>query len=186
KLLERAGRTEVGSITGIYTVLVEGDDINEPVSDTARGILDGHIFLSRSLADRGQYPAIDTLTSISRLMVDVAEQDHQEAARLVRRVLASYRDAEDLINVGAYVKGSNPDIDLAIRMIRPVRQFLAQGIFEKSPPEETLKQLKALATSAQQMPRGDQQQQQPPQPNRPGQRGVQPATGTATPPGATG
>jgi flagellum-specific ATP synthase len=148
RLLERAGRTERGSITGIYNVLVEGDDVNEPIADTARGILDGHIWLSRDLADRGQYPAIDALTSVSRLMNDVADDEHKRGARMVSRVLATYRDAEDLINVGAYSPGANPEIDLAVRTIAPVREFLMQGVFEQSPYEETVKRLKALAAEA--------------------------------------
>jgi flagellum-specific ATP synthase len=111
KLLERSGTSDVGSITGMYTVLVDGDDMNEPVTDTVRGILDGHIVLSRNLANKNHYPAIDILASISRLMSEIADSDHKKAAGRARDLLAIYRDSEDLINIGAYVKGSNPKLD---------------------------------------------------------------------------
>lgn len=128
RIMERAGRAAKGSITGLYTVLVEGDDMNEPVSDTARSILDGHIWLSRNLAVKGHYPSVDPLTSISRLMTDVVAPEHLAAALKVRAALAVYRDAEDLINVGAYVKGSNPEIDLAVRMMPAIQKFLRQEV----------------------------------------------------------
>ncbi|GAB6089861.1 FliI/YscN family ATPase [Spirochaeta dissipatitropha] len=132
RLLERTGTSEKGSITGFYTILVEGDDMNEPVSDTVRGILDGHIVLSRALAEKYHYPAIDALASLSRLAAKVALPEVQKAAGIIRRMLAVYRDAEDLINVGAYNKGSNPDIDAAIDRLPHINAFLQQDVNEKS------------------------------------------------------
>jgi flagellum-specific ATP synthase len=129
KLLERTGNLEKkGSITGIYTVLVEGDDMNEPIADTVRSIVDGHIILSRDLAHKGHYPAVDVLSSISRVMSDIIERDHLDMARKLVRVLATYREAEDLINIGAYVDGSDPNIDFAKKMIRKINSFLQQDI----------------------------------------------------------
>jgi FliI/YscN family ATPase len=145
RLLERAGRAARGSITGFYTVLVEGDDVNEPIADAARSILDGHVWLSRDLAVRGQYPAVDVLRSVSRLMVDVATADQAEAAQRVRALMAIYQDAEDLINVGAYVKGSNPDIDLAVQARPALLRFLKQGITEGSTLEASRKALVEVA-----------------------------------------
>ena len=132
RLLERAGTSADGSITGIYATLVEADDFNDPIGDAVRSILDGHVALSRDLASRGHYPAIDVLESISRTMIDVTPMRHQELATLIRSHLATYRDAEDLINIGAYVKGSNPAIDEAIRLIPGIRKFLQQGLLERS------------------------------------------------------
>lgn len=132
KLLERAGTSGNGSITGIYTVLVEADDLNDPVGDAARSILDGHISLSRDLASRGHYPAIDILQSVSRSMIDVTAADHQGLAQRLRQALATYRDAEDLINIGAYVKGSNAEIDSALKLMPGIRAFLQQGLFDRS------------------------------------------------------
>lgn len=126
RLLERSGRTERGSITGLYTVLVEGDDVNEPVSDAVRGILDGHIVLSRRLANRGQYPAVSVLESVSRVMPDVVDSKQLESANAVRRLLAVWDEIEDLVNIGAYAAGSNPEYDLAIRMMPAVTAFLRQ------------------------------------------------------------
>lgn len=128
KLLERAGTSDKGSITGIYSVLVEADDLNDPVGDAVRSILDGHISLSRALASRNHYPAIDVLESISRCMIDVTPDTHRLLAGEVRKILATYRDAEDLINIGAYVEGSNPEIDRAIKLMPSVRRFLQQGL----------------------------------------------------------
>ncbi|NMA84370.1 MAG: flagellar protein export ATPase FliI [Epulopiscium sp.] len=128
KLLERAGHSEVGSITGLYTVLVDGDDMNEPVADTARGILDGHIVLSRKLANKNHYPAIAVLESVSRVMGDVIDLQHQKNAFMMKKLLATYTEAEDLINIGAYVTGSNPDIDEAILKMPAINQFLTQDI----------------------------------------------------------
>ncbi len=145
KLLERAGKMETGgSITGLYTVLVEGDDFNEPIADTARSNLDGHITLSRSLAAKNHYPAIDVLGSISRLMIDIVDKKHRKRANDVLNIVATYRKAEDLINIGAYVEGSNPEIDNAIRMIDKVNSFLRQDIEEKIGFEESKRQLLAL------------------------------------------
>ncbi len=145
KLLERAGTSHTGTITGLYSVLVDGDDMNEPVADAVRSILDGHIVLSRRLAAANQYPAIDILSSVSRVMPDVVDQNQSSAASAVRDVLATYRDAEDLINIGAYVPGSNPRVDLAISKIEAVRHFLKQGIYETSDFALTLNQLVSVA-----------------------------------------
>jgi flagellum-specific ATP synthase len=142
--LERAGIVENGSITGIYTILVEGDDINDPVSDVVRSILDGHVWLSRELATRGHYPAVDPLLSISRLMIEVTDKQHIDAATRIKSAIATYKDAEDMINIGAYVKGSNPRIDKSIELIDQINNFLKQGIFEKSSYEETVSQVKLL------------------------------------------
>ncbi|HQL55884.1 MAG TPA: EscN/YscN/HrcN family type III secretion system ATPase, partial [Phycisphaerae bacterium] len=127
RLLERAGRTATGSITGIYTVLVEGDDLDEPLADAVRGILDGHIWLSRALANRGHYPAVDVLNSISRVAPDVTPPEHQQAARTVRRVLATWNDIEDLVSIGAYVPGANPDYDVAVQSRAAVSAYLTQA-----------------------------------------------------------
>jgi len=129
KLLERAGTSATrGSITGLYTVLVEGDDTNEPIADAIRSILDGHIVLTRELAMQGHYPAIDVSRSISRVMDDIVEERHRDCARKFKSVLATYRKAEDLINIGAYAAGSNPDIDYAIRMVKPINAYLRQDV----------------------------------------------------------
>jgi flagellum-specific ATP synthase len=126
RLLERAGRTQTGSITGIYTVLVEGDDIDEPLSDAARGILDGHIWLSRALANRGHYPAVDVLNSVSRVTPDVTDDAQQRAVLAVRRVLATWADIEDLVSIGAYVRGANLEYDVALQTREAVNAFLVQ------------------------------------------------------------
>ena len=144
KLLERAGRSDKGSITGLYTVLVDGDDFNEPISDTARSILDGHIVLSRKLAHRNHYPAVDVLQSISRCMSQISKKEHKAAAGKLRNVLATYNEAEDLINIGAYKSGSNPSIDYAISKIDAVNHFLTQDVEEKVSFEETIEMLEAL------------------------------------------
>jgi flagellum-specific ATP synthase len=147
KLLERTGNLErKGSITGIYTVLVEGDDMNEPIADTVRSIVDGHIILSRDLAHKGHYPAIDVLSSISRVMSDIVERDHLDMARKLVRVLATYREAEDLINIGAYVDGSDPNIDFAKKMIRKINSFLQQDIGQNISFKESLSRLKKALT----------------------------------------
>ncbi|MDD6208145.1 MAG: flagellar protein export ATPase FliI [Clostridiales bacterium] len=144
KLLERAGKASKGSITGLYTVLVDGDDFNEPITDTARGILDGHIMLSRKLGHKNHYPAIDILQSISRVMSSIAQKDHKEAAGKLKNVLATYNEAEDLINIGAYKNGSNPDIDYAISKMKEVNAFLMQDVYEKFSFEEEIEMLKEL------------------------------------------
>ncbi|WMJ88449.1 flagellar protein export ATPase FliI [Anaerocolumna sp. MB42-C2] len=131
KLLERAGNSEHGSITGLYTVLVDGDDFNEPITDTARGILDGHIMLTRKLANKNHYPAIDVLQSISRVMSSIVTKEHKTAAGKLKMVLATYSEAEDLINIGAYKNGSNKNIDYAISKIDSVNEFLKQDVDDK-------------------------------------------------------
>ena len=145
KLLERAGASDRGSITGLYTVLVDGDDMNEPIADAARSILDGHIVLSRKLASANHYPAIDILESVSRVMPDVVDANHASAASAVRDILATYRDAEDLVNIGAYVSGSNPRVDLALSKIEAIRHYLRQGIYETSSYPESLASLMSVA-----------------------------------------
>ena len=144
KLLERAGTSDRGSITGLYTVLVDGDDFNEPITDTARSILDGHIMLDRKLGHKNHYPAIDVLQSISRVMSAIATKEHKALAGKLKNVLATYAEAEDLINIGAYKSGSNPDIDYAIKKIRIVNEFLCQGTDEKFQFEEELQLLEQV------------------------------------------
>lgn len=144
RLLERAGTSATGSITGFYTVLVEADDMNDPIADAVRSILDGHIVLSRDLASRGHYPAVDVLDSISRVMIDVTDEEHQQLATRLRQILATYRDAEDLVNIGAYVAGSNPEIDVALRLMPAVRTFLQQGLHETSNFEDIPALVKAV------------------------------------------
>ncbi len=146
KILERAGNSDKGSITAIYTVLVEADDFNEPISDTVRSIVDGHVMLSRELAEANHYPAVDVLMSISRLMPEVVSEDHLEAAAKLKDLLATYKSAKDLIDVGAYKKGTNPKIDLAIDMMDEITAFLKQGMFEKAPYEETVERLIKMAS----------------------------------------
>lgn len=141
KLLERAGRSDVGSITGLYTVLVDGDDFNEPITDTARSILDGHIMLDRKLAHKNHYPAIDVLQSISRCMGQIATKEHKQVAGKLKNVMATYKEAEDLINIGAYKKGSNSKIDFAIQKIDAVNDFLLQQTDEKFDFEEEVEML---------------------------------------------
>ncbi len=144
RLLERSGTAARGSITGLYTVLVDGDDMNEPVADSVRSILDGHIVLSRDLAHRNHYPAIDVLASVSRLMPDVTDEKHRAASGALRDVLATYRSAEDLINIGAYVDGSNPKIDYAKSHIESVNSFLCQGVDQKATYNETVEAIENL------------------------------------------
>jgi flagellum-specific ATP synthase len=144
KLLERAGTSETGTITALYTVLVDGDDLNEPVADAVRAILDGHIVLSRKLASANQFPAVDVLASVSRVMPDVVSEAHFAAASKVRDLMATYREAEDLINIGAYVAGSNPRVDLAIARNETIRSFMKQGIYEVSTLAQAQKAVLAL------------------------------------------
>ncbi len=144
KLLERAGCNDKGSITGLYTVLVDGDDFNEPITDTARSILDGHIMLNRKLAHKNHYPAIDVLQSISRCMSQIVSKEHKASAGRLKNVLATYNDAEDLINIGAYKKGSNSNIDYAIEKIDAVNGFLMQSTDEAFAFDDTLNLMNAL------------------------------------------
>lgn len=141
KLLERAGTGPKGSITAFYTVLVDGDDMNEPIADAVRGILDGHIVLSRQIAQKGHYPAIDVLASISRVMNEIVPEEQRDAAETLRRLLAVYRDSEDLVNIGAYQKGSNEQIDLALEYIQAIWDFTKQKTNEKVTFEEAQQRL---------------------------------------------
>lgn len=144
KLLERAGNSDKGSITGLYTVLVDGDDFNEPITDTARGILDGHIVLSRKLAQKNHYPAIDVLASISRVMSSIATKEHKTMAGRLKNVMATYQEAEDLINIGAYKAGSNNNIDYAIEKIDQVNAFLCQSTEDKFDFDEVVGALEQM------------------------------------------
>jgi len=145
EILERAGKTEIGSITGFYTVLVEGDDFNEPIPDAVKGITDGHLWLSRTLANRGHFPAIDMLQSISRVRGDVAEKDHVRCARRLLSLLAVYQEIEDLVNIGAYVPGINPEFDLAVQARPKIVQFLQQEPTAPSMLDQSKKQVAELA-----------------------------------------
>ena len=144
KLLERSGNFQKGSITAIYTVLVEGDDMNDPIADTVRGILDGHIVLSRSLAAANHYPAIDVGASISRLMVEIVGEGHLRAAGQLRDILSVYERNADLVNNGAYKAGSNPRLDYALRKIDAINDFLKQGIYEAFSYEESVAQIEKI------------------------------------------
>ena len=144
KLVERTGRTNSGSITGFYTVLVEGDDTNEPVSDAVRGILDGHIVLSRKLAQQGHFPAIDILSSISRLMPEITDDQHRQSATSLRQILSAYQQAEDLISIGAYQAGSNTAVDAAIRLKEQIQSFLQQSPTETESLTNSVDQLQQL------------------------------------------
>jgi len=145
KLLERAGTSAgEGTITGLYTVLVEGDDMSEPIADAVRSILDGHIVLSRELAEQNHYPAIDILESISRVMIDITKPEHRECANRLKQILATHKKAEDLINIGAYVMGSNPKIDYAVKIIERVNDYLRQSIDEEERLESCINSLSKL------------------------------------------
>lgn len=144
KLLERAGNDAVGSITGLYTVLVDGDDFNEPITDTARGILDGHIVLTRQLANKNHYPAIDVLQSISRVMSSIVTKEHKKLAGECKMLMATHREAEDLINIGAYKAGSNPDIDRAIEKMKEINAFLLQDVEAKYGFEDSVSMLERI------------------------------------------
>ena len=144
RLLERSGRTNNGSITGLYTVLVEGDDTSEPIADAVRGTLDGHVLLSRKLAEQGHFPAVDVLLSVSRLMNDVTSEEHRRAAISLRQLLAAHRQAEDLISIGAYQNGANAAVDAALRMQEPIQKFLQQDRGEVSTLEEATRTLQFL------------------------------------------
>jgi flagellum-specific ATP synthase len=144
KLMERSGMSDKGSITAFYTVLVDGDDFNEPIADATRGILDGHIVLSRALAAKNHYPAIDVLSSVSRLMSEITTEEHKEAASIARDLMATYKDSEDLINIGAYVKGSNKKIDKAILYNDSIEAYLKQGVNENTDIDDSLNMLKYM------------------------------------------
>ncbi len=141
RLLERTGAGKIGSITGLYSVLVEGDDMDDPIGDTARSILDGHIILSRKLSTKGHYPAVDVLDSVSRLFTEIADEKHINSARSVIEMLSEYRNAEDMISIGAYAKGSNEKVDLALQKKTIIDNFLRQGINDSSPFNDTLNSL---------------------------------------------
>ncbi|MBN1909976.1 MAG: flagellum-specific ATP synthase FliI, partial [Pirellulales bacterium] len=151
RLVERAGRSPKGSITAFYTVLVEGDDPNEPISDAVRGLLDGHVWLSRKLASKSHYPAVDVLESLSRLMPEVTTAEHRDAAVILRQLLAAYREHEDLISIGAYRRGSNPAVDVAIELQEPIRQYLTQRVEEPCSLEDARTGLLALKQQAAQV-----------------------------------
>jgi flagellum-specific ATP synthase len=170
QLIERCGRTKKGSITGFYTVLVEGDDLAEPISDAMRSILDGHLWLSRDLANRGHYPAIDVLESISRVMPDVTDENHILMARDITRLVALYRDVEDLVNIGAYAPGTSAEIDLAVQAQPKINQFLQQTINEKVTFKQACEELRELIEDIRPKPAFNQptpknnQAQKPPSP----------------------
>jgi flagellum-specific ATP synthase len=167
ELLERAGRTQIGSITGFYTVLVEGDDFNEPIPDAVKGISDGHLWLNRTLANRGHYPAVDVLQSISRVRGDVIDKDHARAARRVLSLTAIYNDIEDLVNIGAYVPGVNPDYDLAVQTRQRIVSFLQQDPDQPVTLAEAKKQLFELVAWIDQMDKAIRAQSPKPLANRP-------------------
>ncbi len=144
RLLERAGTSQKGSITGIYTVLVEGDDMNEPISDTVRGILDGHFVLSRKLANNNHYPAIDVLASISRLMPEIVSEEHKRLAGQLKNYMTTYNDLKDLISIGAYKSGNNVEHDRAVNLWNPINDILKQEVEEHTSLEETLAKMKAI------------------------------------------
>jgi len=146
RLLERSGTSDKGSITGLYTVLVDGDDMNEPITDTVRSILDGHIVLSRSLANKNHYPAIEVLASVSRVMPNIVDDEHKENANEFKNIMSVYKDAEDLINIGAYVKGSSSSIDRSIEKIGAIERFLKQGVDEKTEMEEILNEMRIIVS----------------------------------------
>ncbi len=147
KLLERAGRSEKGTITGIYTVLVDGDDFNEPIADATRSILDGHIVLTRDLADKGHYPSIDVLKSVSRLRGDVTPDEVQQSGRKALRHLATFNKVEDMVNIGAYSQGSNPEIDKALQMVGPLNEYLRQAVDQPAGLEASFQSLTKLIES---------------------------------------
>ncbi len=145
KLLERAGRSDKGTITGVYTVLVDGDDFNEPIADAVRSILDGHIVLTRDLADQGHFPAIDVLKSISRLRSDICSKEDIESGQTITRLMSTYRKVEDMINIGAYAQGANPEIDAAIIKMPHINTFLCQEVSEQQSLEQSFQALRLLA-----------------------------------------
>ena len=144
KLLERAGNSSKGSITGLYTVLVDGDDMNEPIADAVRGILDGHIVLSRNLANKNHYPDIDILASVSRVMPNIVDKEHIGIVGQIKDLMATYRDSEDLINIGAYIKGTNKKVDMAIEKIEAINDFLKQGVHDRLTFDEIVELLRGI------------------------------------------
>ncbi len=144
KLLERAGASDKGTITGLYTVLVDGDDMNEPIADAVRGILDGHIVLSRKIAMQNHYPSVDILNSVSRVMKDIVSVEHYDLSQSIKELTAIYNEAKDLIDVGAYIKGSNPKIDKAMEKIDSINAFLRQDVYENFSLEETIHTMKKI------------------------------------------
>jgi len=148
KILERVAPARGGTITGLYTVLVEGDDLTDPIADFVRAILDGHIVLTRDLASMGHYPAIDVLQSVSRVMPNIVEPNHLSATRSILELMATYRNAEDLINLGAYRSGANPRLDLAVSMNDSINRFLRQGVSERASLAESLQALEGLVSQA--------------------------------------
>jgi flagellum-specific ATP synthase len=142
--LERSGNSDKGSITAFYTILVAGDDMNEPVADETRSILDGHIVLSRALAARNHYPAIDISESVSRVMDEIVDDEHKDAAKKVREIIANYEKERDLILIGAYEEGSDPKVDYAIEKIEEVNSFLKQGVYDACGFEDTIAGLKGI------------------------------------------
>jgi flagellum-specific ATP synthase len=159
EVLERAGRTDTGSITGFYTVLVEGDDFNEPIADAVKGITDGHLWLDRHLANKGHFPAVGVLQSISRVRTEVTDKDHQMMARRVNQLLAAYAEIEDLVNIGAYTPGANPTNDLAVRAYPKIIEFLQQATDAPSSHEQTKLQLLSLCQFIEKEARVIEQQQ---------------------------
>lgn len=149
KVLERSGNTDKGSITALYTVLVEGDDINDPVCDTVRGIIDGHVMLSRKVAAQNHYPAIDILGSVSRLFTEIADGEHRDSAGKMREMLAVYQDAKDLVDVGAYERGSNPKIDVSLDNIENINNFLKQSVSDSVTMDTTLQSMKDMMRDVQ-------------------------------------
>jgi flagellum-specific ATP synthase len=149
RLVERAGQAPVGSITAYYSVLVEGDDDSEPVSDTMRGLLDGHVWLSRKLAARAQFPAVDVLQSVSRVMNDITTVEHREAAQVIRRLLAAYAEHEDLLSIGAYRRGSNREVDAAVDMRDAIERLFRQSVDQALPFDQIVNELQTLAAQCQ-------------------------------------
>jgi flagellum-specific ATP synthase len=144
RLLERAGNSDKGTITALYTVLVDGDDMNEPITDTVRGILDGHIVLSRDFANKNHYPAIDVLASISRVMPNIVNEDHKNISNELKDILATYKSSEDLINIGAYKSGSNGKIDRSIKLIDNINSFLKQDVLENFSYDNVIDMMKNI------------------------------------------
>lgn len=160
QLLERAGKARTGSITGIYTVLVDGDDFTEPIADSTRSILDGHIVLTRELADLGHYPAIDVLKSISRIRSDITTDQAQADGRSLLRHMATFKKVEDMVNIGAYQRGANAEVDKAISMVGPINKFLRQLVTEQEPLDSAMAKMQALINDGKQQPQKQQQAQQ--------------------------